>query len=413
MGCQGNRTEQWAADPDELRQLAGYYRRHLVDDVMGFWDARVADPDHPGHLHQFDRTGALAGTDKYVWCQGRQTYMYAALYAQLEPRDAWLALARRGRDVLVHHAHAGGGRFHYQLHRDGRVASSDRSWFTDAFALTGLCQHAEASGSDEDLPLIEQTFDALERHFHAPGFSEYHHFQLDPTLRYHAPAMVGVGMAPVLRAVLGPGRVDAFVEQCLKRVLWEFASDEHRVLFEVLDSEGRVLQTPAGLTVNPGHALESMWFCLEEAMHRGDERAVDRAVEVTRWAYDNGVDREHGGILAATDPTGQPPPPEARTEQFGAAWDTKIWWVHAEALYTLALAALARGDGGLWQAFLDQHAYARARFADPEHGEWYKYLERDGRPRDTSKGSWIKSAFHIPRALLKLTRLLEHRAGGD
>lgn len=399
-------------DRAQVRELAGFYRKYLLDDVMAFWETRAADDQQPGHFHLFDRTGKHTGTDKYIWCQGRQTWMFANLYNDMEQRDNWLALARTGRDLLVNHAHAGNGRFHYRLHRDGSVADDSRSWFTDAFALIGLCEHAVASGSDEDLPLIQQTFDTFERNFHQPGFSEYHHFKIDPTLRYHGPSMIGVGMAPVLRKVLAEQRFKGFVDECLNRVLCQFAKDEHQVLFEVLDGDGTVLNTPAGQTINPGHTLESMWFCLEEARHRGDGAAADRAVEVTRWGYDNGLDPELGGLFAFTSPEGGMPTNGDQSTGWGERWDTKIWWVHSEAIYALALAALVKEDQGLWSRFLAQHEYWQRNFADREYGEWYAYLERDGTPRLTDKGTWVKSAFHIPRALAKLVLLLEREGEG-
>ncbi len=324
-------TEHATIDRARCAKLAQFYRRYLLDDILAFWEARTNDPEYPGYLVMFDREGHCTGTDKYIWCQGRQTWMFAALYNHLEKRDNWLELARTGRDLLVNHAHAGGGRFHYRLNRDGSVKEAARSLFTDAFALIGLCEYAVASGSDEDLPLIRETFDAMQRHYQEPGFSEYHHFDIDPALHYHGPRMVGVGMASVLRPVLGAERVDAFAETCLNQVLWDFAKDEHQVLFEVLDGEGQVLDTPGGQTINPGHALESMWFCLEEALYRDDQRAVDRAVQVTEWAYENGVDREQGGILAFTSPQGERPASADEPNPFGETWDSKIWWVHSES----------------------------------------------------------------------------------
>ncbi|MFM8400829.1 MAG: AGE family epimerase/isomerase, partial [Pirellula sp.] len=38
-------------------------------------------------------------------------------------------------------------------------------------------------------------------------------------------------------------------------------------------------------------------------------------------------------------------------------------------------------------------------FADPEHGEWFGYLRRDGQPSNTLKGSLWKGPFHLPRML--------------
>ena len=395
-----------AIDRSKLANLGQFYRKHLIDDVMGFWDKRTVDPQGPGYLVPFDRQGNSIGSDKNVWCQGRQTYMYAALYNQIDQRGDWLAAARQGRDVLINQAYAGDGRWHYLLNREGEVINAAGSLFTDAFALMGLCEYAKASGSDEDLAIIERAFDAFNANLHNPDFKEFHHFQLDPANQYHGMWMVSVGLAPTLRQVLGSDRVDALGAEALEKVLYVFANDEHKVLFEALDRQGNVLATGAGQTINPGHTLESMWFCMEEAIYRNDQRSLDRAIQVADWAWDNGYDPEFGGLLGFTAPTGGKPA-DWQPNPFGENWDSKIWWVHSEALYTTALAALIKDCDTMWQRFEHLHDYTQKYFADHEFGEWYAYLDRQGKPTEDNKGNWIKSAFHVPRNLMKLALLFE------
>lgn len=397
---------------ERLAELAVFYRRHLIEDVAAFWEARTADAEGPGYLVAFDRRGELTGTDKNMWCQGRQTYTFAALYEHLERRPAWLALAERGRDLLAVLGEAGGGRWPYLLDRGGRVIDGTPSLLTDAFALMGLCQYATASGSDADLPLIRRAFDAFEANLRTPTCNEYHHFKCDPSCMWLGARMVALGMAESLRPVLGEQRIRPLMDQCLHEALHVFARDEHRLIFEMLGADGSVLETPLGRRLNPGHALECMWFCAEEGLARGDRRVVERAIEVMGWAYENGHDREHGGLLAFTTPEGAPAPAEGGASNWsGESPTTKIWWAHSEALYATALAALWGEDRQMWTRFEHLHAYTQRHFADPEFGEWYTYLDRDGTPRVTDKGTWIRCAFHVPRNLMKVALLLERAAG--
>lgn len=386
-------------DQSHLAEFGAFYRKHLIDDVMSFWDRRVTDPDGPGYLILYDRKGHLTGTDKFMWCQARQTYMFAALYNFIEQRDDWLELARRGRNLLVDYGHAGNGRFHYRLDRAGKVLDARRSAFTDSFALIGLCEYAIASGSEEDKALIEQTYDALAEHIMIPGFDEWHHHPLDPAYRWHGPHMIGVGCAGVARPVLGE-RVDQLAQYCLNQILNVFSKPNYQCTFELLDMEGNVVETDLGLRINPGHAIESAWFCMEEALLRGDGGAFDLAVRNCDWAYRLGYDVEHGGVLAFTNPYGGRP---AGTDN----WDSKIWWVQAEALYALALAAVEKDSVEHFKQFIDLHDYCQRLFHDSEYGEWYCCLDRQGRATATSKGNWVKSAFHLPRALMKLVLLFE------
>ena len=98
--------------------LESLYRQQLLEGVIPFWEVRTADREQGGYLTCFDRTGNLTDDDKYIWFQGRQLYMFSALYRQVEKRPLWLELAQHGRNFIVAHAYAGGGRWHYQLDRE-------------------------------------------------------------------------------------------------------------------------------------------------------------------------------------------------------------------------------------------------------------------------------------------------------
>ncbi len=80
-------------------QLAARYRTALLEDVLPFWDRFSPDREHGGFFTCLDRSGAVYDTDKFVWLQGRQTWLYAMLYNSLERRQSWLDTARHGADV--------------------------------------------------------------------------------------------------------------------------------------------------------------------------------------------------------------------------------------------------------------------------------------------------------------------------
>jgi N-acylglucosamine 2-epimerase len=389
------------------RALAAFYRGQLLDDVLPFWEKRALDTVHGGLFHQFDREGRLLGTDKNCWCEGRMVWMFSALFNQVEKRPAWLELARSGRDFLVAHAHAGGGRWHYLLAGEGAVLRPERSFFTDAFVLTGLAEYARASGSDQDADLIDITFAALVRNFEADGFDEFHHFHLDPGRLWHSVAMIGLYVASVLTPLLGTARTRPLADACLGRILRVFARDDLRCLLESVGRDGRALDDATGRRINPGHTMESMWFCMEEALRRGDRALVERSVQVIDWAWEKGYDPVHGGLFNILDRTGGEPAGYDPRASFDEGWDDKVWWVHSEALYALLLAATETGREDLYERFLALHTWCQRFFHDPEHGEWYAYLHRDGAPRVTDKGTWIKAAFHVPRNLMQIMLLLE------
>ena len=166
--------------------------------------------------------------------------------------------------------------------------------------------------------------------------------------------------------------------------------------------DGSLVDSPEGRTLNPGHAVESAWFVLHEARHRKDQALVDSAVQMIEWSLERGWDERYGGILYFLDSEGFPSP--------YLEWDMKLWWVHIEAMYALLLAHHLTGRADLLEWFERIHAWSWDHFRDPEHGEWFGYLRRDGEVSLSLKGSMWKGFYHLPRGLLLMAELLEEMA---
>jgi N-acylglucosamine 2-epimerase len=81
--------------------------------------------------------------------------------------------------------------------------------------------------------------------------------------------------------------------------------------------------------------------------------------------------------------------------------------VHVETLISLLKGFLHTGDERCWAWFEKLHAYTWAHFPDPEHGEWYGYLNRQGEPLLSLKGGKWKGCFHVPRGLFQCWKTLE------
>lgn len=387
-----------------LRELREFYLTQLRQQVMPFWEVRVLDRPHDGLLHYFDRQGNVESTDRSTWAQTRMAYLFSLLWLELGDESNWREAAESARRFIVEHAHLGGGRFCYLCDRTGKVIDARRSAYSDAFAVMGLCTHALATGNDEDHGLIEQAATQLLRNLSDPDFAEYHHFDLDARYAWHGPAMVALGVAPLVRAVLDDELAGRLADWAMLRVLRQFLNDDLQMLLEVTDRDGRPLDTDQGRITNPGHALESSWFCMEEALYQRDGKALQRALLACRWACEKGWDEQYGGLFAFVDTHGDRPPGDD-VVSFGDRWDDKLWWVQCESLYALALTACCSDDRFYWKRFEQLHDFTFRYLPDTEYGEWYMSVDRQGKPQKTAKGTVFRSAFHVPRALLKLHRL--------
>ena len=94
-------------------------------------------------------------------------------------------------------------------------------------------------------------------------------------------------------------------------------------------------------------------------------------------------------------------PPEAYEH------DMKLWWPHNETAIASLMAYRDTGKPEYLEWFIKTIDYCKEYFSDPEYGEWYGYLRRDGKPtQPPCKGSTFKGPFHLPRMLLMVDEML-------
>jgi N-acylglucosamine 2-epimerase len=180
-----------------------------------------------------------------------------------------------------------------------------------------------------------------------------------------------------------------------------FYSRDADAVMEFRSIYGGPLALPQGRVVIPGHVIEAMWFLISifEAADLSQYQAtIAECCRLIRRHIELGWDAEYGGIQLAIDIEGQEP----------VAWqkaDCKPWWVQTEALVATLYAYLHTRD----ESFLDWHhrirEYAFSKYPAPA-GEWRQWLDRFGNP-STSAALPVKDPFHLPRALIYLTNLLE------
>ena len=115
--------------------------------------------------------------------------------------------------------------------------------------------------------------------------------------------------------------------------------------------------------------------------------------------WERGWDKEFGGITYFVDAKGYP------VQEY---WhDMKFWWPQNEAIVATLLAYQLTGDEKYARWHQEIHDWTYRLFPDPEYGEWFGYLHRDGRLSSTIKGNMWKAAFHVPRMQLVCWQLME------
>lgn len=377
-----------------MKSYSDFYRDALLNDVIPFWEKYSPDREFGGYFTCLDQTGKVYDTDKFMWLQGRQAWTFAMLYGQVEQRLEWLELSKLGIDFLKKHGRDSNGDFYFSLTREGAPLVQPYNIFSDCFAAMAFAQYGKVSQEEEFLDLGKRTFEnILSRQKNPKGHYSKAYPGTRPLKNFSLP-MILSNLCLELESILPENLVEMTLETCIHEVMEVFLDDETGLIFENVSEKGRPVDTFEGRQINPGHGIEAMWFMMDIAHRRSDTALMQKSVDVLLRLLDFGWDREHQGIFYFLDAQGKPP--------LNLEWDQKLWWVHLETLVALAKAKKYTGDSNAKAWFEKVHDYSWNHFADPDHGEWYGYLNRQGEVLIPAKGGKWKGCFHIPRAFFQI-----------
>ncbi len=372
-----------------------------------FWLKNGMDHKYGGVYTCLDRKGEIYSTDKSVWMQGRCGWIFAYLCHMYGSRPEWLDASKSCLNFLEDHCinHEAGGRMYFTVTEDGRPLRQRRYYFSEAFYAIANGEYYGVTGEREHLDRARRAYDL---------YWDLAHGMPDPvgmgpktipetrTGRAFGIPMIILNVTSVLLRV-DPERKALYEEraaQCVDEIFKYHVKPELKCVLENVAEDGTPrLYYTEGRTVNPGHDIEGVWFLLEHAKRTGDKELVEKAAQIFDWAIEAGWDTEYGGLLYFTDCLKKPP--EAYEH------DMKLWWPHNEIMISSLMLYRDTGREKYLDWFDKTLEYCKAHFADPEYGEWYGYLRRDGLPTQPStKGSTFKGPFHLPRALIMCDAML-------
>jgi N-acylglucosamine 2-epimerase len=376
----------------DFQFLANFYQNALLQDVIPFWEKHSLDREKGGYFTCLDREGTVYDTDKFIWLQNRQVWLFSTLYNQLEKRQNWLDIATHGADFLAKHGRDADGNWYFSLDRAGNPLTQPYNIFSDCFAAMAFSQYALASGDEESKAIALQAYNNVLRRKDNPKGQYSKTYPGTRSLKSLAVPMILANLTLEMAWLLSPQTLETVLAQTVKEVMMDFLDAERGLMFENVQPDGSHLDCFDGRLINPGHGIEAMWFIMDIANRSNDQQTINQAVDVVLNILNFAWDEQYGGLYYFMDAEGHPP------QQL--EWDQKLWWVHLESLVALAMGYRLTGRAECWEWYQRLHDYSWSKFADPEYGEWFGYLNRQGEVLLNLKGGKWKGCFHVPRALL-------------
>ncbi len=375
------------------------FRKELLNNVVPFWIKNSEDKEYGGFFTCLDEKGKLYDTDKFMWLQCRQIWTLSMLYNQVEKKQEWLDMAIRGAEFVKGKGRDAEGNWYFSLTREGKPIIQPYNIFSDCFAAMGFAQLYQATQNAEYKSIALQTFDnILKKQDNSKGIYNKQFPGTRPMRGFSLP-MILCNLVLEMEPILSPDLVEKTIAEGMHAVMKTFYKPEFGLILENVAPDGSFVDSFEGRLLNPGHAIEALWFVMDLANRTGDSNTIAEAVEITLNTLEYSWDKKYGGIFYFLDVKGSP------LQQL--EWDQKLWWVHIETIVNLLKAYHLTGDERCWTWFEKVYDYTWAHFVDPVNGEWFGYLNRRGEVLTHAKGGKWKGFFHVPRGLYQGWKTLE------
>lgn len=395
-------------DKQKLIEAQKWIKKEL-DVCADFWLKNGMDRENGGVYTCLDRKGEVYSTDKSVWMQGRCAWTFAHLCRLYGKRDEWMEASKSCLDFMEKYCinPDADGRMYFTVTAEGKPLRQRRYCFSEGFYAIANAEYYGLTGEKVYIDRARRAYELI--------YKLNNGLIADPTGlgpktipetrtgRALADPMIFLNIISVLRRVDPEHReeYDKRSAECTEAIFKYHYHPELKCTLESVAPDGTPeLWYTAGRVVNPGHDIECSWFLMEEANYRKDEEIHKTAEQIFRNAIEAGWDNTYGGLLYFIDCLGKP------TEAY--EHDMKLWWPHDEIMIASLMAYRDTGDEYYADWFFKTLDYCKEHFADPEYGEWYGYLRRDGLPTEPStKGSTFKGPFHLPRMLSMTDKMLD------
>ncbi len=383
----------------DFKQLEKQYRDELLQNVIPFWLEKSQDKEYGGYFTCLDRQGNVFDTDKFIWLQGREVWLFAMLYNRVEKRQEWLDCAIQGAEFLKKYGHDGNLNWYFSLDRQGNPLVEPYNIFSYTFATMAFGQLSIATGNQEYADIAKRTFDIILSKQDNPKGKWNKAYPGTRSLKNFALPMILCNLALEIEPLLDEAFIEKTMDTCIHEVMDVFLRPElGGIVVENVNADGSLSDTFEGRQLTPGHAIEAMWFIMDLGKRLNHPELIEKAVQTTLKMIDYGWDKQYGGIYYFMDRKGCPP------QQL--EWDQKLWWVHIETLISLIKGYQLTGNKECLQWFEKVHHYTWEHFKDPKHREWWGYLNRQGEVLLDLKGGKWKGCFHVPRGLYQVWKTI-------
>ena len=389
-------------DSTENRKvLAKEIKDYLLDDMLKCWEERTVDNVYGGYITDFDRKWNINSYNKGAWGQARQIYTFSAAYEKLEQDEKWKRMAKVGIDFMLNKMYAKNGRFNYLVSREGDVLDGTISVFSDAFFISGLAKYISVFGEKKYILILDELFETYKKNILDENFSDYAPFRSGKDIINHSGNMIAFSTAYEVQKVLGRDATEDLITRSIKNIFDVLYDEKTNLIYELKEKDGSFIEGGNSRIVTVGHNYETLWFVLEYAIERGDEALIEKIKSIAETLNVVGKDKK-GDSVYAIDPYGDGVKFTTWKYEVPFNMDDIVSWAYAEEMVLWAKLWALTKEEKYYFRFKKIYDFCKEHFEDKEYGDWFHSLDNNYNVNHDFKGSTVKSAYHMPRALMRI-----------
>ncbi len=399
-----------AGFPDDLtpERLLKEYRYWMFEDFAPFMSKYVIDHELGGFMCTVDRDGTQISSGKSAWYEGRGVWTYSYLFNKLEQNPKHLEAARKSVDFIMKLKPPGDEPWPASFTKEGTPAGNRApDIYGNLFIANGLQEFAKIKGNEKYWAMAKELMLSRLRLYDRPDY--------DYLVTYSVPSgstpppltgprvlghwMVLLNCATQMLEFTSDPDVEKVAERSVDAIMNYHLNPDFGLMNEVLNHD---------LSRNPdfaqfsytGHAIETLWMVLHEAVRIKDKALWDRAADSFKRHVEVAWDDVYDGAFRAL----------YHVDEYRWATD-KVTWLQEEILIGTMFMIEHTGVEWAKQWFARTWKYAMEKLILKPHGFPLWVVSGDRKVTFVRKASRCEH-FHHPRHLMQnivsLQNIIDH-----
>jgi N-acylglucosamine 2-epimerase len=381
---------------EELRNELHYW---LFEDYIPFHDKYVVDHEYGGFTLHVGWNGPTASHEKSARYFGRGIWTYSFLYNKVDPNPKHYEAAKKAVDLIMKHKPTGDALWPNGYNREGKVTVGppDRI-YEDLFIANGLAEFSKSKGNEKYWDEAKEIMLKCVRIYDKPGyleagFSDYFGKEAAPVpggSRILGHWFCLLNQCTSMLEVRPDKEVEALADRCVEAILEKHYNKDFDLINEVLDHDFGRSDERLAQFVYTGHAIETLWMVLYEAVRRKDKALFARTASAFKRHCAVAWDDVYGGLFRSLNDVDK-----------NVWFVDKVGWLQQEGLIGSMCLIEHTGDPWARDFFARLHAWVMDKFPLKKYG-YPLWIDGADRKVTFNKGDGTRRAenFHYPRYLM-------------